>query len=215
MIQGPTRVKICGLTSPEAIKGAAQAGATYGGLVFYEKSPRHLSLAKAREVALAAPPGFAKVALVVNPQDAFLEEMLSQVPIDILQLHGAEQPQRVQQIKQSTGLPIMKALGISTAQDLHKIDRYAEICDQLLIDAKPAPGAKLPGGNGLAFDWQLLENHTWKIPWMLAGGLTPDNVAQAIRVTQARQIDVSSGVESAPGLKDMDKMRNFVAQARL
>ncbi|WRQ47505.1 phosphoribosylanthranilate isomerase [Rhodobacterales bacterium FZCC0083] len=215
MIQGPTRVKICGLTSPEAIKGAAQAGATYGGLVFYEKSPRHLSLAKAREVALAAPSGFAKVALVVNPQDAFLEEMLSQVPIDILQLHGAEQPQRVQQIKQSTGLPIMKALGIATAQDLHKIDRYAEICDQLLIDAKPAPGAKLPGGNGLAFDWQLLENHTWKIPWMLAGGLTPDNVAQAIRVTQARQIDVSSGVESAPGLKDMDKMRNFVAQARL
>ena len=215
MIQGPTRVKICGLTSPEAIKGAAQAGATYGGLVFYEKSPRHLSLAKAREVALAAPPGFAKVALVVNPQDAFLEEMLSQVPIDILQLHGAEQPQRVQQIKQSTGLPIMKALGIATAQDLHEIDRYAEICDQLLIDAKPAPGAKLPGGNGLAFDWQLLENHTWKIPWMLAGGLTPDNVAQAIRVTRARQIDVSSGVESAPGLKDIDKMRNFVAQARL
>jgi len=215
MIQGPTRVKICGLTSPEAIKGAAQAGATYGGLVFYEKSPRHLSLAKAREVALAAPPGFAKVALVVNPQDAFLEEMLSQVPIDILQLHGAEQPQRVQQIKQSTGLPIMKALGIATAQDLHEIDRYAEICDQLLIDAKPAPGAKLPGGNGLAFDWQLLENHTWKIPWMLAGGLTPDNVPQAIRVTQAQQIDVSSGVESAPGLKDMDKMRNFVAQARL
>ena len=215
MIQGPTRVKICGLNSPEAIKGAAQAGATYGGLVFYEKSPRHLSLAKAREVALAAPPGFAKVALVVNPQDAFLEEMLSQVPIDILQLHGAEQPQRVQQIKQSTGLPIMKALGIATAQDLHEIDRYAEICDQLLIDAKPAPGAKLPGGNGLAFDWQLLENHTWKIPWMLAGGLTPENVAQAIRVTQARQIDVSSGVESAPGIKDMDKMRNFVAQARL
>ena len=215
MIQSPTLVKICGLTSPEAIKGAAQAGATYGGLVFYEKSPRHLSLVKAREVALAAPPGFAKVALVVNPQDAFLEEMLSQVPIDILQLHGAEQPQRVQQIKQSTGLPIMKALGIATAQDLHEIDRYAEICDQLLIDAKPAPGAKLPGGNGLAFDWQLLENHTWKIPWMLAGGLTPDNVAQAIRVTQARQIDVSSGVERAPGLKDMDKMRNFVVQARL
>jgi phosphoribosylanthranilate isomerase len=184
-------------------------------LVFYEKSPRHLSLAKAREVALAAPPGFAKVALVVNPQDAFLEEMLSQVPIDILQLHGAEQPQRVQQIKQSTGLPIMKALGIATAQDLREIDRYAEICDQLLIDAKPAPGAKLPGGNGLAFDWQLLENHTWKIPWMLAGGLTPDNVAQAVRVTQARQIDVSSGVESAPGTKDMEKMRNFVAQARL
>ena len=215
MTQRPTRVKICGLTSPEAIKGAAQAGATYGGLVFYEKSPRHLSLAKAREVALAAPPGFAKVALVVNPQDAFLEEMLSQVPIDILQLHGAEQPQRVQQIKQSTGLPIMKALGIATAQDLREIDRYAEICDQLLIDAKPAPGAKLPGGNGLAFDWQLLENHTWKIPWMLAGGLRPDNVAQAVRVTQARQIDVSSGVESAPGTKDMDKMRNFVAQARL
>ena len=215
MIQSPTLVKICGLTSPEAIKGAAQAGATYGGLVFYEKSPRHLSLVKAREVALAAPPGFAKVALVVNPQDAFLEEMLSQVPIDILQLHGAEQPQRVQQIKQSTGLPIMKALGIATAQDLHEIDRYAEICDQLLIDAKPAPGAKLPGGNGLAFDWQLLENHTWKIPWMLAGGLTPDNVAKAIRVTQARQIDVSSGVERAPGLKDMDKMRNFVVQARL
>ena len=215
MTQSPTRVKIFGLSSPEAIKGAAQAGATYGGLVFYEKSPRHLSLAKAREVALAAPPGFAKVALVVNPQDAFLEEMLSQVPIDILQLHGAEQPQRVQQIKQSTGLPIMKALGIATAQDLREIDRYAEICDQLLIDAKPAPGAKLPGGNGLAFDWQLLENHTWKIPWMLAGGLTPDNVAQAVRVTQARQIDVSSGVESAPGTKDMEKMRNFVAQARL
>ena len=148
MTQRPTRVKICGLTSPEAIKGAAQAGATYGGLVFYEKSPRHLSLAKAREVALAAPPGFAKVALVVNPQDAFLEEMLSQVPIDILQLHGAEPPQRVQQIKQSTGLPIMKALGIATAQDLREIDRYAEICNQLLIDAKPAPGPNCRGETG-------------------------------------------------------------------
>ena len=215
MTQSPTRVKICGLTSPEAIKSAAQAGATYGGLVFYKKSPRHLNLAKAREVALAAPPGFAKVALVVNPKDAFLEELLLQVPIDILQLHGDEQPQRVQQIKQITGLPIMKALGIATTQDLCEIDRYSGTCDQLLIDAKPAPGAKLPGGNGLTFDWQLLKNHTWKLPWMLAGGLTPDNVVQALRVTGARQIDVSSGVESAPGLKDMVKMRNFVAQAHL
>ncbi|MEO9683231.1 MAG: phosphoribosylanthranilate isomerase [Tateyamaria sp.] len=207
-------VKICGLSRPEDVSAAAEAGAAYVGLVFFEKSPRHVSLNVARALALEVPVGIAKVALVVNADDAALDALTATVPIDVLQLHGAETPQRVADVKARYGLPVMKAVGVADASDLPTLDSYAGVADQLLVDAKPPKGADLPGGNGLAFDWRLIAGRRWPVPWMLAGGLTPDNVAEAIRLTGAAQVDVSSGVESAPGVKDAELVRAFVAAAR-
>jgi len=208
------RVKICGLTSLRALEAAATAGANYAGFVFFAKSPRHLSVDAARALAVAAPVGLAKVALVVDPDDATLDAILAQVPIDMLQLHGAEPPERVAALRARHGLPVMKAVGIADAADLPKLARYEAVSDQLLVDAKPAPDAALPGGNGLSFDWRLIAGRDWTKPWMLAGGLTPDNVAQAVRLTGAQQVDVSSGVEAAPGIKDATRIAAFVQAAR-
>lgn len=208
-------VKICGLSDPSHVAAAAQAGAAYVGFVFFEKSPRNVSLAQARGLALETPAGLAKVALTVNADNAFLDALTSDVPLDFMQLHGAESPERVREIKQRYGLPVMKAVGVADRSDLDAIDTYAAVADQLLIDAKPPKDAELPGGNGLSFDWRLLADRKyWTKPWMLAGGLTPDTVAEAIRLTGARQVDVSSGVESAPGVKDPDLIRAFVARAQ-
>ncbi|MEO1539197.1 MAG: phosphoribosylanthranilate isomerase [Pseudomonadota bacterium] len=207
------RVKICGLRTTDHVAVAADAGAAYIGLVFFPKSPRHVTLSEARQLALSAPVGLAKVALVVNPTDAALEAMLAEVPIDILQLQGAETPDRVAEIRDRTGLPVMKAVGIADAEDLEAINRYASVADQLLIDAKPPRNATLPGGNGLAFDWRLLQGRRWPVPWMLAGGLTSDNVADAIALTGAQQVDVSSGVEQTPGMKDPERIRAFISAA--
>lgn len=207
------RVKICGLRTTDHVAVAADAGAAYIGLVFFPKSPRHVTLSEARQLALSAPVGLAKVALVVNPTDAALEAMLAEVPIDILQLQGAETPDRVAEIRDRTGLPVMKAVGIADAEDLEAINRYASVADQLLIDAKPPRNATLPGGNGLAFDWRLLQGRRWPVPWMLAGGLTSDNVAEAIALTGAQQVDVSSGVEQTPGMKDPERIRAFISAA--
>lgn len=204
------RVKICGLTTARDLDAAARAGASYAGFVFFPKSPRNLSKEAARALAEAAPVGLAKVALVVNPDDATLDAILSRVPIDMIQLHGAEPPERVAALRARHGLPIMKAVGLACAADLPKLATYEAVADQLLVDAKPAPDAALPGGNGLAFDWRLIAGRDWARPWMLAGGLTPHNVAEAARLTGARQVDVSSGVESAPGVKDADLMQRFV-----
>lgn len=208
------RVKICGLTSLVDLEAAAQAGASYAGLVFFAKSPRNLSVAAARALAQAAPVGLAKVALLVDPDDATLDAILAQVPIDMLQLHGAEPPERVAALRARHGLPVMKAVGIADAADLPKLAQYEAVADQILVDAKPAPEAALPGGNGLAFDWRLIAGRDWARPWMLAGGLTPGNVAEAIRLTGARQVDVSSGVEAAPGVKDVARMAGFVQAAQ-
>ncbi|GAA6187855.1 phosphoribosylanthranilate isomerase [Litorivita sp. NS0012-18] len=207
------RVKICGLKRPAEIEAVAEAGAAYAGFVFFEKSPRHVSVARARDLALLAPVGLAKVALVVDADDAALDRITAEVPLDMLQLHGHESPERVAQIKARYGLPVMKAVGVADAADLPLIDLYAQVADQLLIDAKPPKGAALPGGNGLRFDWQLVQRKYWTRPWMLAGGLHAGNVAEAIARTGARQVDVSSGVESAPGVKDAGKIRAFVAAA--
>jgi len=205
------KVKICGLTREADMLAVAKAGVSYAGLVFFAKSPRNLGLAQARDLALAAPPGLAKVALTVDADDDMLDAILHEVPLDMLQLHGRETPQRVSALKARYGLPVMKALGIADAEDLHKIDLYAGVADQLLIDAKPPPGSALPGGNGLAFDWRLLQARKyWALPWMLAGGLSAQNVAQAVQLTGARQVDLSSGVESAPGLKDADQIAAFM-----
>ncbi|SFR07398.1 phosphoribosylanthranilate isomerase [Poseidonocella sedimentorum] len=208
------RVKICGLREAAHLRAAAEAGAGYGGFVFFPKSPRNISIAAARTLAQAAPPGLAKVALVVNPDDALLDELMARVPLDMIQLHGGESPERVAEVRARTGLPVMKAVGLATAEDLRAIARFETVADQILVDAKPPPGAALPGGNAIAFDWELIAGRDWSRPWMLAGGLTPGNVAEAIRRTGAVQVDVSSGVESAPGLKDEALIRAFIAAAR-
>ncbi|MDX5382203.1 MAG: phosphoribosylanthranilate isomerase [Rhodobacterales bacterium] len=209
------KVKICGLTRPEHVHWVAEAGAAYAGFVFFPKSPRNLSLAAAREIAIEAPPGLAKVGLVVDADDAALDALMAQVPLDMLQLHGHETPARVADVRARYGLPVMKAVGIAGEGDLAQLDDYAAVADQLLVDAKPPRDAVLPGGNGLSFDWRLLAGRKyWTRPWMLAGGLTPDNVAEAVRLTGARQLDVSSGVETSPGVKDRDLITAFVAAAR-
>jgi len=207
-------VKICGLTGPQDVVAAADAGARYVGFVFFPKSPRNVSVQQAKALAAEVPFGVAKVALTVNADDALLDEITQNVAIDILQLHGSESVERVAQIKARSGLPVMKAIGISDADDLQKIVDYGRVADMLLVDAKPPKNADLPGGNGLAFDWRLLAGRKWAVPWMLAGGLTPDNVQQAIQLTGARQVDVSSGVESAPGVKDPAKVAAFVSAAQ-
>jgi len=208
------RVKICGLTEARDVAAAVDAGAAYVGFVFFGKSPRHLDIETMRALTRDVPPGVAKVALTVNAGDTALDALCAAVPLDMLQLHGDESPERVAGIRARHGLPVMKAIGIADAGDLAQIDRFADAADQLLIDAKPPPGATRPGGNALAFDWRLIEGRDWPRPWLLAGGLTPGNVAEAIERTGARQIDVSSGVESAPGHKDPALVRAFIAAAR-
>ena len=207
------RVKICGLRSAGDTNLAAQAGATYAGYVFFAASPRNMTLAAARDAALAAPPGLAKVALTVDATDAELDAIMAQVPVDMMQLHGHESVARVMQVKARFGLPVMKAVGVAGPADLAELDAFGAVADQLLVDAKPPKGAALPGGNGLAFDWRLIAGRRWPCPWMLAGGLTAGNVAQAVRLTGAVQVDVSSGVESAPGVKDAELMAGFVRAA--
>lgn len=208
------RVKICGLRTPQDVTAAASAGAGYVGFVFFPKSPRNVSIEQAAGLALEAPVGLCKVALTVNADDALLDALTAAVPLDMLQLHGGESPERVAEVKSRYGLPVMKAIGVADASDLPQIDLYSQVADQLLIDAKPPKNADLPGGNGLAFDWRLLAGRKyWQRPWMLAGGLTPENVAEAVRMTGARQVDVSSGVESAPGQKDPDLMSRFTSAA--
>ena len=208
-----TRVKICGLSTPESVAAAVEGGAAYVGFVFFGKSPRNVGIQQARHLAVDVPPGVAKVALVVDADDAFLDDISARVPLDMFQLHGSETPERVAEVRARTGLPVMKAIGIADADDLAKIDLYAGVADQLLIDAKPPRNADLPGGNGLSFDWRLIANRRWSVPWMLAGGLTPGNVIEAVRLTGVQPVDVSAGVESAPGVKDPARVAAFIAAA--
>lgn len=209
MSPNPIAVKICGLTKPDDMRAVIDIGAAYCGFVFFEKSPRNITLDVATALALEAPMGLAKVALTVNATDAFLDDLTAQVPLDMLQLHGSESPARVAEIKSRYGLPVMKAVGVADENDLAALDQYLSVADQILLDAKAPKGAPLPGGNGLAFDWRLIAGRRWLKPWMLAGGLTPTNVAEAIKMTGAQQVDVSSGVESAAGVKDGDLIRAF------
>lgn len=210
----PICVKICGLTTPAHVAGAARAGARYVGLNFFPKSPRYAAPALAHDLALEVPLGVAKVGLVVNADDALLEEITGQVPLDFLQLHGSETPERVADVKARYGLPVIKVVGIADAEDLDALAGYEAVADQILVDAKPPKNAVLPGGNGLRFDWRLIAGRDWQVPWMLAGGLTPDNVAEAIAATGARQVDAASGVERAPGEKDDGLMAAFVKAAQ-
>ncbi|MBY6151583.1 phosphoribosylanthranilate isomerase [Vannielia litorea] len=204
------RVKICGLKRPEDMAAVAEAGAAYVGLNFFEPSPRYVSPEEARDLALLAPEGLAKVGLVVDAGDALLDEIVGAVPLDIIQLHGKESAERVQQVRDRYGLPVMKAVGVATEADLPLLDDYGRVADMLLVDAKPAPGDELPGGNGLPFDWRLIAGRRWPVPWMLAGGLHAGNVAEAVARTGARQVDLSSGVEREKGVKDAGLIRAFM-----
>jgi phosphoribosylanthranilate isomerase len=206
-------VKICGLSDAASLDAAVEGGARYVGFVFFEKSPRHVTFDVAAELAASVPEGVCKVALTVDADDAMLDTLLAQVPIDMLQLHGNETPQRVADIKARHGLPVMKAIGISNRDDLEKIATYGAVADQLLVDAKPPSDGEVPGGNGLAFDWNLIAGRRWPVPWMLAGGLTPENVHSAVKRTGATQLDVSSGVEAARGVKDTGLIRAFLGAA--
>ena len=210
----PVSVKICGLANVDDVRACADAGANYMGLVFFEKSPRNITIPAARELALAAPLGLAKAALVVNPSDAELDAITGTVPLDMLQLHGRETPERVTEVKARYGLPVMKAVGIADGDDLPKLESYFGVADQILVDAKPPKGGELPGGNGLSFDWRLIAGRRWPCPWMLAGGLTPENVAEALKMTGAKQVDVLSGVEDAPGQKNAELIQKFVQSSR-
>ena len=208
-------VKICGVTRVDDVAAAADAGVRYIGLNFFPKSPRFVAVDQARDLALAAPLGVAKVALVVNATDDTLAKITDHVPLDFLQLHGTETPERVAEVRARFGVPVIKVVGVATASDVATIDTFEDVADQILVDAKPPKDAILPGGNGLAFDWGLLAARKyWRKPWMLAGGLTPENVAEAVRCTRARQVDVASGVEFAPGEKDAEMVAAFVAAAR-
>ncbi|WFE76314.1 phosphoribosylanthranilate isomerase [Roseinatronobacter sp. S2] len=207
-------IKICGLSDPDTVAAAVTAGARYVGFVFFPRSPRHVSLAQARALALSVPEGVAKVALTVDADDDMLRRLTEDVPLDMLQLHGHEPPARVTEVRQRFGLPVMKAVGVAGPQDLEDLETYGKVADQLLVDAKPSENAALPGGNGLSFDWRLIAGRRWNCPWMLAGGLDAGNVAQAIRLTGARQIDVSSGVEIRPGVKDAARITAFIRAAQ-
>jgi phosphoribosylanthranilate isomerase len=210
----PVRVKVCGLSKPEHLAAAVEAGAAYVGFVFFEKSPRNVTVDVAQALAVEVPVGVAKVALVVDADDATLDAITARVPLDMIQLHGKESPERVREIRARYGLPVMKAVGIAEAADLEKLPHYEAVADQILVDAKPPKSADLPGGNGLAFDWRLITGRTWAKPWMLAGGLTPENVAEAIRLTGAQQVDVSSGVECTPGEKEAGLVAAFIRNAQ-
>ncbi|MDA9207374.1 phosphoribosylanthranilate isomerase [Octadecabacter sp.] len=209
------RVKICGLRTAADVANAAEAGATYVGFNTFPKSPRCVGLDQMRALSFEVPMGIAKVALVVDGDNTQLDALCEAVPLDMLQLHGHETPERVVDVRERYGLPVIKVLGISDARDVSQIDVFSEVSDQLLLDAKPPKDAVLPGGNGLTFDWRLLADRKyWTKPWMLAGGLNATNVAEAIARTGAQQVDVASGVESAPGEKDAGLMRAFVRAAQ-
>ena len=204
-------IKICGLSTPETVDAAVSAGATHIGLVHYEPSPRHVSLEQAAALRRRVPPSVKVVLLLVSMEAAPTAQALDAVRPDVVQFHGRETPEWLALLKQHTPLEIWKAVGVKSADSLEKAMRFKGAADKLLYDA--AAGA-LPGGNGLALDWSLLSNFRHEIPWGLAGGLTPDNVAEAIRQTGATLVDTSSGVESAPGVKDVDLIAAFCKAAR-
>jgi len=205
------KIKICGLTDPAAAEWAAEQGASFLGVVF-AKSPRQVGLPRAAEIFEFVPAKAAKVGLFVDPTDDQLAEAMNQVRLDYFQLHGGESAERVEAIRLEFGMPVIKAVGIASSADLAAAKAYDEIADMLLFDAKPS--ADRAGGNGAAFDWALLSGAKFKSPWFLAGGLTPDNVAGAIAKSGAKLVDVSSGVESAPGVKDPDLVARFIEAAK-
>jgi phosphoribosylanthranilate isomerase len=208
-------VKICGLSTPETLDVALGAGADMVGFVRFPKSPRHVSLDLGHRLSLQARGRAQRVVLLVNPEDEAIAQAVEAINPDLIQLHGSESPERVAEIRSMVKRPVMKALGIAQASDLQALRPYAGGVDHILLDAKPPRTAEaLPGGNGIAFDWRLLNGLDPKLFFMLSGGLNPDNVAEAIRLTKPQAVDVSSGVESGPGLKDPARIEAFIRAAR-
>ncbi|MCG8429918.1 MAG: phosphoribosylanthranilate isomerase [Candidatus Omnitrophica bacterium] len=212
----PIDAKICGVKTAEALAAAVAGGAAYFGMVFYPRSPRALTPEQAAVLARQAPPRIKRVALLVDPDDETLARVAGQVPLDLIQLHGNETPRRIAEIKARFELPVMKAIKIATAEDLAPAEDYSEVADRLLFDAKAPKSMKdaLPGGNAVAFDWRILAGRTWPKAWMLSGGLDAGNLAEAVNITGAAAVDVSSGVEDAPGQKSPDKIAAFLDRAR-
>ena len=208
------QVKICGINDAAGLDGSVRAGADLVGLVFFPPSPRAVVPAQAALLAQRLPAAITPVGLFVDAEDSLIEAVLQEVPLRLLQLHGQETPARCAAIRERFGVPVMKAIGIATAEDFALLADYAPVVDRFLLDAKPAPGASLPGGNAMRFDWSLLAGRNIPRPWMLAGGLTPVNVAAAIRESGAPGVDVSSGVERMRGVKDVVLMRAFVNAAK-
>jgi len=208
--------KICGLSTADALHAAIRGGARFVGFVFYPASRRNVTPELAAALAALVPEGVTRVGLFVDPTDAELGGVLERVPLDLLQLHGSEDPRRVADMRARFGKPVMKAIYIAAPEDPDAALPYLDVADWLLFDAKPPRGdpKALPGGNGLAFDWKLLGGRHWSKPWMLSGGLTAKNVAEAVGTTRARAVDVSSGVEIKPGLKDLPKIEEFLAKVR-
>jgi phosphoribosylanthranilate isomerase len=207
-------VKICGLSTPEGVAAAVRHGARFVGFVFYGPSPRDITPALAGALSALTPSSVSKVGLFVDAADDTLAAALAGAPLDLLQFHGHESPERVAEVKRRFGKPVMKAIPVAAETDLDAAQRYFGVADRLLFDAKPPKDAALPGGNGLIFDWELLGRRRWPLPWMLSGGLTAENLGDAVRITHAGVVDVSSGVERAPGIKDAEKIAAFLGRAR-
>jgi len=210
----PVAVKICGITSADAVEAAVAAGAQFGGLVFHPKSPRNVALDQARVLADRMRGRLKIVALIADMDDAGIEAVVAAVKPDFLQLHGSESARRTAEIRARFNIAIIKALPVAEASDFDAVADYESVVDMLMFDARPPRGADRAGGHGAAFDWSLLTNRTFSKPWFLAGGLTPDNVGRAAVLAEARMVDVSSGVESAPGVKDTTLISNFINAAK-
>ena len=207
-------VKICGLRTPETVRIAVESGARAVGFVFYPPSPRVLGPEAAAQLARLLPTSTRAVGLFVDATDDEIEPVIARVPLDMLQLHGNEPPRRVAEIRSRFNIPVMKAIRVATAADLTPLPDYEATADWILFDAKPpAKVAALPGGTGIAFDWRLVKGVKLAKPWMLAGGLTPENLAEAVAESGARRVDVSSGVEERPGIKSPELIRAFLAAA--
>ena len=209
----PIHVKICGLTDEAAVIAAVEGGARMCGFVFFSASPRHVTPERARELTKAVPKGLIPVGLVVDADDDLLTAIAATAGIGMFQLHGSETPERTAEIREKFGLPVMKVLPVQEPGDVDAARAYEDVADRLMFDAKPPDGASRPGGNARAFDWGLLAGQSLKRPWLLAGGLTAANLADAVEASGAEAVDVSSGVEDAPGLKSPEKIRAFLTAA--
>ena len=209
----PIDVKICGLTDEAAVIAAVEGGAAMCGFVFFPASPRHVTPERAAELTKLVPNGTVKVGLVVDATDGLLDAITAAAGLDMLQLHGAETPERTAEIREKFGFPVMKVLPVQEPGDVDAAKDYESVADRLMFDAKPPQDATRPGGNARAFDWALLKGRTFGLPWILAGGLTAENLADAVEASGAVFVDVSSGVEDAPGLKSPEKIRDFLAVA--
>lgn len=208
-----TDIKICGLSTPKTLQTAIEAGARFIGLVFYPPSPRNVSYDTAFHLARAVPTGVRSIGLFVNPEDEQLERILTGIQLDMVQLHGDESPERIVEIKERFSMPVIKAIRIRDESDLDGVEEYEAVADWLLFDARPE-NATLPGGTGESFDWNILKNREFKKPWMLSGGLKESNVKDALSILKPKAVDISSGVESAPGIKDADKIKSFIKAVR-